>query len=501
MKKKTYSISALLLVSFAMIVFHSCSDMEKDFDAKLVKYPEITLADFSPKAGYPGIHVTITGTNFGEYSDAAKVYFNGVSVTEFVSYADSQMVVEVPEDAGVGPITVQVWTNNKGFDSDFAYKAGANITSFNTERSQAGDTVTISGNNFGTDASVVSVYIGETQAEIISVTDSEIQFKVPDTESGKVTVNIDGQTLEGITLLIGDELITGSLIGHEGSWGNNSATTISAAVDGDLSTYVDASGSTGYVGYDFGSGNAAQVSLVRYAPRAEYAERMVGGEIRGANDPTLYDYVTLHTITDEPTEGEYTEVSIETEETYRYIYYYSSSGNCNLSEIEFYGNVVDADIPEGKYVFEFDDAEDETWVPQQDASYVIEDNLMKVTFNASQFEGTNKRRADLKFMDTPWIYTSDYPIVAIKFTKPATVNFRPDITGLDSGFSNNDYQSDFEDQDVYYWDLSEKTTSSRVECGVFQFKIPDITSDETGYEVDWIRTFESVNELSSFLDQ
>jgi hypothetical protein len=102
-------------------------------------------------------------------------------------------------------------------------------------------------------------------------------------------------------------------------------------------------------------------------------------------------------------------------------------------------------------------------------------------------------------MNTPWIYTKEYPILAIKFTKPATVAFRPDITGLDSGFSNNDYKKDFETDNVYYWNISEKTTKDRVECGVFQFKIPDITSAETGYEVDWLRTFKTKEELQAFL--
>ncbi len=73
---------------------------------------------------------------------------------------------------------------------------------------------------------------------------------------------------------------------------------------------------------------------------------MVEGEIRGSNDPSLSDYEVLHTISETPEVGIYTEVDISTETSYRYIYYYDSNGGANISEIEFYGNITDPDIRE-----------------------------------------------------------------------------------------------------------------------------------------------------------
>ncbi len=495
--KYIFIISMLNIIGFFYL---SCSDMEKETEFNIYEYPDITLNDFAPKSGRPASSVTIRGKNFGDYSDAAKVYFNGVQVTQFVSYSDSLMVVKVPDNAGTGIVSVDVWTHHKEFEEEFNYLAGAKIFDIDAERGSPGDTVTITGENFGDKLDGVSVNIGENSAEVVLISDTELRFRVPDAASGLLIVNVGGQEIESVYFLIGGELITGRLIGHEGSWGENPNTEITAAVDGDITTFVDAPTSTGFVGFDVGYGNAVVLTSIRYVPReGQNSKRIVGGEVRGANDPSLHDAVTLYTVTEIPPEGVYTEVSISSEERFRYIYFYSEDGFCNIAEIEFYGNYVEPSVPEGKYMFEFDDPDDQTWIPQQEASYVIEENLMKVSFNASQFDGTNKRRADLKFMLTPWIYSKEYPILAIKFTKPATVNFRPDITGLASGFSNNDYKADFESEDVYYWDLSEKTTDNRVECNVFQFKIPDITSDETGYEVDWVRTFSSKNELQTFL--
>ncbi|MGY5354142.1 alginate lyase family protein [Wenyingzhuangia sp. IMCC45467] len=134
--------------------------------------------------------------------------------------------------------------------------------------------------------------------------------------------------------------LTGNLIGHSGSWGNDPDAEIPSAVDGDILTYVDAPSSVGYVGYDLGQGSEVILTSVRYVPRVVTPGRMVGDEIRGANNSDLSDAVTLYTITEEPVVGVYTEATISTTESYRYVYYYSTHF-CNLSEIKFYGNNVE----------------------------------------------------------------------------------------------------------------------------------------------------------------
>lgn len=496
MKNRFYKIT-LLLVSIGLFFF-ACED-EPNYVDYSTYYPEPTVAGISPVTGYPGSYAYIDGQSFGDLKGAVKVFFGGIQADSIITCTDTQIKVRIPDAAVSGKVTLSVWTYT--FDSIGLYTVlpPSKLAGVSPERGKAGELATISGEKFGSNVADVHVLIGGVEAEVVSVTDTEIVFRIPDAKSGMLVVKIGTQTLQLSYFLVGDEKLSGTLIGHTGSWGNNTATMIPAAVDGDITTYIDAATKIGYVGYDLGAGKAAKLSSVRFVPRASHPQRMMNGEIRGANDPTLYDAVTIYKISTQPATGVYTEVAVTTEEYYRYIYYYSPDGYCNISEIEFYGNVIDATTPEGKYVFEFEDATSTAWIPQQNSTYVIENGQLKVTFDPSLFAGTSKRRADLKFMNTPWIYTKEYPIVAIKFTKPETVSFRPDITGLDSGFSNNDFKKDFETQNVYYWNLSEKTSKDRVECGVFQFKIPDITSAETGYEVDWIRTFKSLEDLTAFL--
>ncbi|WP_338690377.1 nucleoside hydrolase-like domain-containing protein [Haloferula helveola] len=137
--------------------------------------------------------------------------------------------------------------------------------------------------------------------------------------------------------------VTGTPIGHTGSYGNNPATEIGAALDGDLATFVDAaSGSGGYVGYDVGAGNEVNLGLVCYAPRtgSGFPARMVGGEIRGSNDPTLASYTTLATIATAPAEGVRTLLPISSDLSFRYVYYASPvDGYCNIAELEFYEDI------------------------------------------------------------------------------------------------------------------------------------------------------------------
>src|SRR5690606_32937089 len=69
--------------------------------------------------------------------------------------------------------------------------------------------------------------------------------------------------------------------------------------------------------------------------------------------------------------------------------------------------------------------------------------------------------------------------------------------------------------DIYYWDMMDPdiaggkyiddTNPNFDEAGTvryptWQIKIADITTPETGYEVDWIRTFKTVEEMNDFIN-
>ncbi|MDN5286319.1 MAG: Beta-mannanase/endoglucanase precursor [Mucilaginibacter sp.] len=135
--------------------------------------------------------------------------------------------------------------------------------------------------------------------------------------------------------------LTGTLIGTSGSWNNNPATTIAAAVDSNLTTFFDANQADGaWVGYDFGFGSSAVVSRVSFAPRSDVPQRMVGGIFQGANTADFSDAVTLFTVSAQPAVGVLTDQVISNTGSYRYLRYLSpAGGSCNIAELQFWGKL------------------------------------------------------------------------------------------------------------------------------------------------------------------
>ncbi|APA00308.1 MULTISPECIES: IPT/TIG domain-containing protein [Flavobacterium] len=376
-----------VIVLFSMVLMASCSDQEKDFTGEpLVTYPSVTITSVSPSVGTSGNIVTLTGTNFGEYSQAAKIYFNGVLADEILTYSDTSVTVRVPQNAGTGPITVKVWTNT-ATTADFEYLVGATIASVSPTSVNVGDQMVITGQGFGTDASKVSVKFSDGIVKdaftgtVVSVSNTQIAVLIPKgAVTGKVRVWLENQIITGPELKV-------------------------------------------------------------IAP------------------------------------------------------------------------------PKGKYIFEFDDPTDVQWLPAQNATSKIEEGKLKVTFDPAQLGTTaSKRRADLYYIingifpspggtaKTKWVQSPAYPIIAMKIAfsgtgavKPGVGNIilDPAVTG-GINVGNNKYKTDFVAQNVIYYDLSADYLTE-TELTIRQFKIADIVGAETGYEVDWIRTFKNKAELQTFL--
>jgi|GEM_PF-399071 len=553
-----------------MVVVTIVSACEEGPNFREFEYPAPIVEDFNPKTGRPGTEISIIGKDFGELAGAAEIMFNGVIAENIISYSDGEIVVVVPEAAVTGAITVKVWGHERMTSEDFNFIPGAKIQSFSAERGKVGDVITIVGANFGTDINAVSVLIGEVEAEIVSVSSNEIQFKVPETDSGKITLDIEGQEIEGPLFLIGDELTP---IAHylfesntESAVGNYHGTGVGTAsygegIDGEgivlggsnhvllpenitsiMESYTiavwvkpDALDNWSRV-FDFGNGTSKYMFLT---PRngssktVRYAIKNGGGEQVINTDVTLVTGEWVHLAVSYSKETSTGVLYVNGEEAGRNedmtimpidlgatpqnyigksqwpdplfkgvvddfrIYTYGLPSN----EIQNIYQLVDGSTPEGKYTFEFDDPDANAWLPLQDATWVVENGQLKVTYSQA---APTKRRADLKYdlgNQGSYVYSSEYPIMAMKMTnKPAEGNLRWDFPDLGS-FGNNDYKKDFEAQDVIYWDFSEKTSESRVETNwVVQLKIADVTSDETGYEIDWIRTFKSKEELEAFIN-
>ncbi len=504
---KKYKLMRLGIYNLLAFLFFSFAACEKGPNFREFDYAAPVVNDFFPTQGYIGSDVTITGADFGDRPKAIKVYFGGVLADTIRSVDNNKIVVQAPPAGVSGIITVEIFGKADTTTTAFKYMPSAKFIALSAEKAMPGDVLNVTGENFGTEVSKVKVLIGAAETQIISVSPNKIEFKVPDVPSGNVIIIVDGQRLTGTYLMVGMEKLTGILIGHSGSWGNNAATTISAAVDGDINTFIDGPTASGYVGYDIGAGKAAILKSVRYVPRSTHASRMLNGEIRVANDPTLKDYKVLFKITETPPVSVYTEKTISETESYRYIYYYSPDGNCNIAEIEFYGNLLDKPDPVGKYIWEFmKDGDNDGWEPQQSAPWTVSGGAINVTFPQT----SGNKRSDLAQKRTlpVIVHTGTYPILAFKMTKPegARITFDTNLGAFGNGY--NKYSSDYATKDVYYWDLSSMGFGSgsprvneQLSLSTFQFKIADIpqTDPATGYKVEWIRTFASKEALASFL--
>lgn len=155
--------------------------------------PSISGADITN--ALPGTKIAISGSNFGVDKSVVKVVFTGDKEATIVSLADGKVEVNVPEGATDGPITITVGEREpatSAFPFDVHAAGAPTVTQIAPEIGKSGDVVTITGTNFGTDASKLEVAIGTTKllvSEVTEVSDSQIKITVPQAfQDGPISV-------------------------------------------------------------------------------------------------------------------------------------------------------------------------------------------------------------------------------------------------------------------------------------------------------------------------
>lgn len=206
MKQSIIKSINLLLLVWTAIWFAGCK--EEDGKFKQYVYPAPEVASVSPASGYINTKVTILGNNFGDRTEPVKVFFGGVQAKNILSCKNNCIVVEVPDDAITGDVTLQVWTNTIENIASYTVMPLPAVLSLSTNNeigdrvARAGDEVTISGTGFGTDKSKLLVKFAGTAVDIVSLTDTEIKLTAPEGyESGEVTVTVNGYTMSAGSLL------------------------------------------------------------------------------------------------------------------------------------------------------------------------------------------------------------------------------------------------------------------------------------------------------------
>ncbi|NDP19568.1 MAG: T9SS type A sorting domain-containing protein [Paludibacter sp.] len=137
--------------------------------------------------------------------------------------------------------------------------------------------------------------------------------------------------------------LTGAIVGTVGSYGNVPETTVTAAFDGDLSTFFDPpTNANNWVGLDFGVTNTKPITKLKIAPRSDRPDRIQGACIIGfnaidaLNKPINPD--TLYTFPAAITSGKLTTVLINvTKKVFRYgAFSRDDWGGGNPAELSFW---------------------------------------------------------------------------------------------------------------------------------------------------------------------
>jgi hypothetical protein len=137
------------------------------------------------------------------------------------------------------------------------------------------------------------------------------------------------------------------------------------------------------------------------------------------------------------------------------------------------------------------------------ASAVVQSDRLVVT-TATQTNGT--LRGDIRRNGIVSLYPTTYPILAVKMKKPTTCNFIFDTNLGSFGNGSNKWTGKVGDS-IYYYDLTVKgfgsgntmlSTTSPTTLTTFQFKVADISSGETSYPVEYVKTFKSLSDLNAY---
>ncbi|MEO5715439.1 MAG: glycoside hydrolase family 97 N-terminal domain-containing protein [Luteolibacter sp.] len=132
--------------------------------------------------------------------------------------------------------------------------------------------------------------------------------------------------------------LTGVVVGSTGTFAG-SKNTREMVYDNDVKTYFDASSGNGiWAGVDLGATSASSVTAVRFFPREQWSDRMVGGVFQGANHSDFSDAEMLAKVDINPRSEDYTILAVKCERTFRYLRYLSPDGGWgNVAEVQFYG--------------------------------------------------------------------------------------------------------------------------------------------------------------------
>jgi hypothetical protein len=155
----------------------------------------VVITSFLPVSGPPGTVVRITGTGFSTVASNNVVSISG-QAAELVRASATELEVRIPAGVASGPFVVAVANAGEArMPQPFVITRTPTIEAFTPTEGPPGTTLTIRGANFGTVRGLVDVRIGELRAEVLNLSDTQIEVRVPNgirTGPIRVTVRLQG---------------------------------------------------------------------------------------------------------------------------------------------------------------------------------------------------------------------------------------------------------------------------------------------------------------------
>ncbi len=281
------------------LIHASATDPTSRHTHVIQSYTGVSSGTFTaPDHEYPSwLELTLTATDSGGLSSSTTLRIDPITTVITVTSNVAGVVLGLNDESLVGPFSRSVITG--GLDNVSApatFASGANSYNFT----------------------------GWSDSGAINHT-----FTAP---AGSVTLTANYALATNVKL-------SGTVIGTTGSY-QGVGNTRDKAFDGSVSTFFDApealNGNGAWTGLDLGT--AQQINLIRYAPRATWEDRMIGGKFQGSSTADFSSgVVDLYTITTSPTAGVLASVAISNTTAFRYVRYLAPNGGWgNIAEAEFY---------------------------------------------------------------------------------------------------------------------------------------------------------------------
>ncbi len=170
-KDVQYTVSAIVQTDSITVFGEAVSFYSKGSIAPEVDY-------FEPESGQIGDTINIYGSRFSSLSSNINVLF-GDQKADLIESDNDHIVVVVPPFQGENVNLSVVSLDDTVQATDEFKLLEIELNDFSPKEATYGDEITLTGSNFGNKSSVIEVYFGDQEADILENEDSHIKVSVP----------------------------------------------------------------------------------------------------------------------------------------------------------------------------------------------------------------------------------------------------------------------------------------------------------------------------------